>query len=181
MVMVNVGRTQAMAGIRKARPEEMPCVGAFFRANGYLQPLSPADTVIIAEQDDALCGPVRLCEERGCLVLRGMRVSEGRRRRGIGGESLETAALLIGHTDSCCIAHRQLERLYGRIGCVAATPDNAPAFLHARCAKYENRYGRDVVILRSPGWRRQTESGTARPTCGSGGLPRNSSMDGGQC
>ena len=139
-----------MVKTKKAHPDKMGRIAAFYRANEYRPTIRPTDVIAIAENDGELCGAVRLCEENNHLVLRGMRVSEKMRRQGIGTQLLETAEFFIGDRECFCIPHRYLQPLYGRIGFVLIDESEAPPFLQARCAKYKHEYGLDVIIMCRP-------------------------------
>lgn len=136
---------------RKAHPEEFEQVTAFYRDNDYEPAISPSDIIVVAENNGALCGAVRLCEEHGNLVLRGMRVCMGMRRQGIGTHLLQAVESIIGKRECFCIPHRHLRAFYGRIGFVEIEATGAPLFLRDRCAEYERIHDLDVIIMRRPG------------------------------
>jgi N-acetylglutamate synthase-like GNAT family acetyltransferase len=140
----------AMIRTRKAYADKMGRIAAFYRTNEYGPAIKPTDVIVIAENDGELCGAVRLCEENDRLVLRGMRVSERMRRRGIGTQLLEAAELLIGGRECLCVPHRHLQSFYGRIGFMVIDESEAPSFLQARWAEYRDKYGLDVIIMCRP-------------------------------
>jgi N-acetylglutamate synthase-like GNAT family acetyltransferase len=105
----------------------------------------------MAENQGVLCAAVRLCEEHGVLLLRGMRVCEGLRRQGIGTRLLQTIEPIVGERQCFSIPHRYLRSFYGRTGFVEIEEGAAPAFLGERCAEYRRKHGRDVIIMRRPG------------------------------
>ncbi len=135
---------------RQAGPEELEGVAAFYRAYGYGPELRLDDRIIVATDGHDLWGALRLCEEEGELVLRGMRVAEPLRRRGIGTQLLMRAEQIMGERPCFCVAHRYLGSLYGRAGFSPADEDETPAFLRERCAAYRREYGLDVVVMRRP-------------------------------
>jgi uncharacterized glyoxalase superfamily protein PhnB/N-acetylglutamate synthase-like GNAT family acetyltransferase len=140
-----------MAIARKAHPEEFERIAAFYRDNDYRPAISPADVIVVAENAGALCGAVRICDERDVLVLRGMRVGKDMRRRGIGTHLLQAVEPVIGARECFCIPHRHLRSFYGRIGFVEVEAAEAPSFLRERCAEYRREYGLDVIVMRRPG------------------------------
>ena len=79
---------------------------------------------------------------RGLLLL----LLDGKRQVA----KLETAELFIGDRACFCIPHRYLQSFYGQIGFVVIDENEAPAFLQARCAKYRDAYGLDVIIMCRP-------------------------------
>ncbi len=143
-----------MVVTREACPGDFERLAAFYRDNGYAPPISPADVIVVAEvagNEGALCGAVRLCDERGVLVLRGMRVCEDMRRQGIGTRLLHAVEPVIGARECFCIPHRYLRSFYGQIGFVDIEPTDPPEFLRERWARYRREYGLDVVLMRRPG------------------------------
>jgi N-acetylglutamate synthase-like GNAT family acetyltransferase len=152
-----------MIATRVAHPGEFDRIAAFYRDNGYTPPISPADVIVVAEvagNEGALCGAVRLCNERSVIVLRGMRVREHMRRQGIGTRLLHAVESVIGGRECFCIPHRYLRSFYGQIGFVEIEPTEAPEFLRERWATYGREYGLDVILMRRPGaaTRRHTDT-----------------------
>jgi N-acetylglutamate synthase-like GNAT family acetyltransferase len=133
---------------RRAHRDEIQRIVAFYRSFDYTPSIGPEDVLVIAELDDSLCGVVRLCQEQGVLVLRGMRVRQDVRRQGIGTRLLQAAKPLIGEQECFCIPHRTLCEFYGRIGFVAIAASQAPGFLQERLARYRAEYGLDVIVMR---------------------------------
>lgn len=140
-----------MVGTREAYPGEFERIAAFYRDNGYGPAISPADVIVVAENEGALCGAVRMCDEHGVLVLRGLRVCDGMRRQGVGTRLLQAVETVIGARECFCIAHRYLHSFYGRGGFVEIEPTEAPAFLRERWATYGREYDLDVIVMRRPG------------------------------
>ncbi len=138
--------------MRTAKPLDLERIVAFYRCNSYLPQVHGGDIVVLAERQGTLCGAVRLCEEHGLLLLRGMRIAQAAQRRGIGTQLLETAAVLVGNRECYCIPHRYLRRFYGHVGFQEIEPCAAPAFLQQRSTEYQREYDLDVIIMcRLPG------------------------------
>jgi N-acetylglutamate synthase-like GNAT family acetyltransferase len=135
---------------RRARQEEFEKIVAFYRDNDYRATIDSADIFVVAENEGALCGVVRICEEQDVLILRGMRFCEGVRRQGIGTHLLETVEALIGKRECFCIPHRYPGPFYGHIGFVEIEEKEAPLFLRERAATYRSAYGLDVILMRRP-------------------------------
>ncbi len=135
---------------RTARPGELDRVAAFYRANRYGPTIRPGDVIVLAVAGDELWGALRLCEEGGVLVLRGMRVAEQLQGRGIGTRLLRRAEQVISGRSCWCIAHRHLESFYSQAAFLAAAEPEIPAFLRDRCAAYRRDHGLDVVVMHRP-------------------------------
>jgi len=155
-----------MVVTREAYPGEFERIAAFYRDTGYTPPISPADVIVVAEaaeveNEGALCGAVRLCDEHSVLVLRGMRVCEDMRGQGIGTRLLQAVEPVIGARECFCIPHRYLRSFYGQIGFVEIQPTDPPEFLRERWATYRREYGLDVILMRRRGGasRRHTDPG----------------------
>ncbi len=135
-----------MVTIRCALPTELKRLETFYRETVYYGGLKAADTVIVAESDGEIVGAVRLCEEEGVLVLRGMRVREDLHRQGVGTQILAAVDRFVGERQCYCIAHRHLRSFYGQIEFDEIQLNTAPAFLQQRLAKYTEQ-GLDVIIM----------------------------------
>jgi N-acetylglutamate synthase-like GNAT family acetyltransferase len=162
-----------MVVTREAYPGEFERIAAFYRHNNYTPAINPADVIVVAEvaeneNESALCGAVRMCDEHSVLVLRGMRVCEGMRRQGIGTRLLQAVEPVIGGRECFCIAHRYLRSFYGRIGFVEIEPTEAPPFLRERWAAYGREYGLDVIVMRRPGGAKVSR---LQSTASASGLP----------
>lgn len=136
-----------MITTRAATSQDGDRITRFYAANGYAALLSPDDVIIVAEEDGNVCGALRLCLERDVLVLRGMRVGQRVRRRGIGTMLLKAAQSLIHDRDCYCIPHRHLRDFYTQIGFREIRPVDAPSFLRDRMEEYRSRYGLDAILM----------------------------------
>jgi N-acetylglutamate synthase-like GNAT family acetyltransferase len=136
-----------MLTTRIALPAELDRIREFYRDNGYSQDVLASDIFVVAEEDGDLCGTVRLCEENGFQVLRGMRVSEAMQRKRVGTQMLEAFKSVVGEQVCYCIPFRHLERLYGKIGFSTIEDSDAPQTLRDRCLMYRRDYGHDVIIM----------------------------------
>jgi N-acetylglutamate synthase-like GNAT family acetyltransferase len=142
-----------MVTTREAWPEEFDLVVEFYRSTGYDAIISQKDAIVIAEDNEMLCGAVRLCTERGILVLRGVRVKEGYQRQGVGTQLLRALVPVIRGRECFCIPYRYLRSFLGQIGFVEVDPVAAPPFLAERHAEYRSEGGLDVIIMRRPSTR----------------------------
>jgi N-acetylglutamate synthase-like GNAT family acetyltransferase len=136
-----------MVTIREASQEDSTKVVAFYRETEYLAPLSHVDRVLIAESDEGIIGALRLCRESEVLVLRGMRVLQGMRRRQIGTNLLSAASDILAEDTCYCIPHDYLEAFYRQVGFRKLPLPSAPAFLQDRWREYGRR-GLNVIIMR---------------------------------
>jgi GNAT superfamily N-acetyltransferase len=133
--------------IRIARSDEYSRVLTVYAALGYRRTIDPADTVWLAESAQDAVGIVRVAEEEGTLVLRGMRVAEHARRQRSGTRMLEAIAEWLGDRECYCVPYSHLAGFYGQIGFVPLEPAAAPAFLSERLAEYR-RNGQEVILMR---------------------------------
>ena len=137
--------------VRVAEPEDMDTIAAFYQQQGYDPPLKATDQFLIAEGVGALCGVVRVCREQGVLVLRGMRVSQEKQRRGIGSRLLLALEPLLEDNPCFCIAHAHLRTFYGQIGFVEIPVAQAPLFLQERIAGYRRDHRVSAILMARPG------------------------------
>ena len=134
--------------IRKAAPAEYPNVLAFYRKCGYSRGISDVDTVLVALREDVLLGVVRLCPERGVVVLRGMQVLAAYQGQGVGTRLLDHCLPLIEKAECYCIPWADLEHFYSKAGFQRCEPEQAPDFLEDRLRTYLAD-GLDVILMRT--------------------------------
>ena len=104
-------------------------------------------TTWLAESTGQIVGIVRVAEEEGTLVLRGMRVAPAFQRRQIGTRLLQNIAGWLGQRECYCIPYRHLSGFYGQIGFVETDGGSAPEFLGERLADYRQS-GLSVILMR---------------------------------
>ena len=112
------GTSPIVLEIARAEPE-LGAIRAFYASCGYTGPTEPDDEVVLAKDDGVIVGVVRLVDERGVRLLRGMYVGPDVQRRGIGSLMLARFEQLLDarRVDEAfltCGPH--LEGFYGRIG-----------------------------------------------------------------
>ena len=140
----------ARVQLRQASQEDTPRLLAFYQETGYSKGINPADVVVLAEEEGRIIGALRLCQEQGTLVLRGMRVQEEWQRQGVGTRLLQVAGERIGKRICYCLPHPHLEGLYGRIGFERVKLAAVPRFLRARQAEYRERGVETILMKRVP-------------------------------
>jgi GNAT superfamily N-acetyltransferase len=136
--------------VRRARACELQRIQAFYRSTGYGGGVSPEDRVFVAEHASALLGAVRLVREHGVTVLRGMRVAEDSRRRGVGTQLLAAVRDALADEECFCLPYRHLIAFYGQIGFACSEPSAGPPFLAQRLAQHHARSAGDFVLMRRP-------------------------------
>ena len=143
-------RRQEEIVVRRADPMDRARIEAFCNERGYRGFLSPEAAVVIAERGLDVAGLGRVQPDNGVLVLRGMGVDSGCRRRGIGTRLLELLIAEIGARRCYCIPYAHLREFYGRAGFADLDLDSAPHFLRDRILEYRNA-GNDVILMCRPG------------------------------
>lgn len=94
------------------------------------------DHVFAARLGERLVGLVRLVEEHGVLVLRGMRVTGSYRRKGVGKMLLRSLVPYLDRHDVYGLPNAHLVTFYGEIGFEVVHPGNLPALLQERLQRY---------------------------------------------
>ena len=135
--------------ISLASESELAEVEAFYSTVGYTGGALPADLIFVARDGSRIIGVVRLCEESGCCVLRGMYVASERQRSGIGTALLSELNAKVGARECWCIPFTHLREFYGVIGFGEVAPSSAPQFLRERHARYLNDGGDMIVMVRA--------------------------------
>lgn len=138
------------ATIRIAQAADLEHVLTTYERWGYKRGVAPGDTVWMAEAAGELIGVVRIAPENGSLVLRGMRIAEPWRRRGVGSAMLHVMGAWLGGRECFCVPYSHLTEFYGQIGFVEMAPTAAPVFLADRLAEYTGS-GLDVTLMRRLG------------------------------
>ena len=136
-----------MISIQQTPKNRYQETAAFYQQVGYGIKLHDDDTVLEARDGDKLVGVVRLAEENGALVLRGMYVDQDSQRRGVGTMMLEAAGREIGMRECWCIPFDHLRSFYSQIGFRECGREAAPKFLQQRLDDYRES-GRNVIIMR---------------------------------
>ena len=132
--------------VELVEPEELPSVRVFYEHVGYGGGVQATDQVLVIRVGQKIVAAVRLCEEHGTLVLRGMYVDAEYRSQGYGVQLLESAGNLIGAAECWCVPHAHLVQFYSRAGFREKETDSIPGFLVERQAQYERR-GHAVSVM----------------------------------
>ncbi len=135
--------------VQIARPTDLNWILAAYNSWNYQGGVGPDDTAWMAKLGDELIGVVRIVPEKNTLVLRGMRVAEPWRRRGVGSQMLRAIATWLGKRECYCIPYVHLVEFYGQIGFVEIVSTSAPSFLVERLAEYQRR-APNVTIMARP-------------------------------
>ena len=125
-----------MLTIRRADPGERSRLLDFYQAVGYRGSVGDTAVFFVAEEHAKVIGLLRVEEESGVAVLRGMRVIAGRQRQGIGTALLGAVAQHLGNRSCYCVPYAHLVGFYRQIGFSAVASVEAPAFLQERLAAY---------------------------------------------
>jgi len=133
-------------GIRIGQTSDTNRILSLYESLGYRQGIARDDTVWIAEASGEPIGIVRIAPEFGVLVLRGMRVAEPWRRRGLGTQMLRVVDTWVDGRDCYCVPYSHLPSFYGQIGFKEITRESAPPFLAARLNDYQQR-GLKVILM----------------------------------
>ncbi len=125
---------------------EHPDIAAFYELCGYSGGISADDTIFVAVRDSWLVGAVRLCEEQGVVVLRGMQVLARFQRQGIGQSLLDECLPEVNKSFCYCVPFAHLAEFYGANGFERCETGDAPDFLEDRCTNYIEQ-GHDVLVM----------------------------------
>ena len=136
-------------GIRVAAIDDLDNAREAYRAWGYRGSIGPNDEVLMAEGDGELLGIVRLAEEGGVYVLRGMQVSPSSQRQGIGTTLLHEFMKRLGGAKCYCVPYTHLDGFYAQAEFRECSSESAPRFLADRLSQYLEG-GRKVILMRRP-------------------------------
>jgi GNAT superfamily N-acetyltransferase len=147
--------------IQSAKASEVTGLETFYRRTDYGGSVTPADLVVYATEAGKIIGAGRLSEEEGVLVLRGMRVLEKHRDRGVGKAILGSLVREGSKRDCYCIPYRYLQQFYSAKGFDKIAPSIAPDFLRDRFKAYRSR-GLDVTLMRRKDCKDSSKNGSHR-------------------
>lgn len=139
-----------MTIITRARPYDVEDIKAFYRQCGYGGGLSEKDLAFIARLEAKIIGAVRLCPEKGFIVLRGMQVLSSSQRQGIGKQLLQSSTEYLVNHLCYCIPWQHLRPFYQQARFQEVLPDKVPALLRARFNNYISREMRVILMCRLP-------------------------------
>jgi len=139
-----------MFGIGVVPESGLAQVRAFYGQAGYGGGVSALDTVLAASAGDRVLGAVRLCEEHGVIVLRGMFVAADAQRQGIGLALLAACLPWLDRGESFCLPYDHLVGFYSAAGFEPVPAEMLPPFLHARLTSYLEK-GQRVLGMRRAG------------------------------
>ncbi|MDO8756461.1 MAG: GNAT family N-acetyltransferase [Elusimicrobiota bacterium] len=135
--------------IRQTDEKEADGVNDLYRRCGYSGNVAQNDIVLLAEIDHAPVGAVRICEENGIRVLRGMYLLPAHQRAGIGSALLHRCIPAIKDRPCYCLPYAHLAGFYKQIGFSRINGIELPEFLKARLESYREK-GLDVVAMKRP-------------------------------
>jgi GNAT superfamily N-acetyltransferase len=115
---------------------EFPQVAALYRECGYGGGIDDADKAIAAKIGESVVAAVRLCQESGVTVLRGMQVLPAYQRQGIGSKLLSACVPCFNCGAVYCLPYAHLADFYGTVGFTTARQQDLPQFLQDRQAGY---------------------------------------------
>ncbi len=136
--------------IRWAHERDRPAALVCYERNGYSGGIRAGDRVLVAERDGRIVGVVRLVDEEGHRVLRGMYLDEVERGRGLGRSMLLEVTQRIGPRTCWLVCSRHLAPFYGEVGFQPALESEAPPHLRLRAIGYGSEHGPQVVLRRQP-------------------------------
>ena len=125
-------------------------IRAFYETVGYGGGVSAADVTLAARFNGRLLGAVRLCTERGVLVLRGMQVDPDAQRKGVGRALLGHCLPYLDTGMAYCLPYDHLVKFYGQIGFEVTSPESLPAFLADRLTGYVSSNLPTIAMRRIP-------------------------------
>jgi GNAT superfamily N-acetyltransferase len=139
-----------MPGIEIVHRSELARIRAFYEGVGYGGGVGDSDLAFAATIDGRVAGAVRLCEEAGMIVLRGMHVAPAWQRQGIGRALLARCVPWLDRGEAFCLPYGHLIDLYGEAGFTLTPPKTLPRFLAERLEGYLSK-GQRVLAMRRPG------------------------------
>jgi len=143
----------ATCGIRIIQGENDPVLlrdlTRIYDVCGYGGKIEADDTLFVAYLSGIAAGGVRLCNEEGVIVLRGMEILPGYRRQGLGLGLLAACKPALSEQTVYCLPYAHLVDFYATVGFSPIDIACAPYFLQARAAGYVKTGKKIVAMCRS--------------------------------
>jgi predicted N-acetyltransferase YhbS len=139
-----------MPKVAIVHPSELARLRAFYAEAGYGGGVRDADLAFAATIDGRVVGAVRLCEEAGVIVLRGMHVDPAFQHQGIGRALLAQCVPWLDRGEAFCLPYDHLAGFYGKVGFTPAPLKTLPRFLTERLEGYLLK-GQRVLTMRRAG------------------------------
>ncbi|GAB2857106.1 hypothetical protein GCM10027277_26890 [Pseudoduganella ginsengisoli] len=139
-----------MIKVERVPVVELGQVAGLYQAAGYGGGVAEADVTLAAWHGGHMIGVVRLCEEGGVTVLRGMQVLPEFQRQGVGRMLLEHCVPYLDRDVAYCLPYTHLVQFYGQAGFATAAPEELPPFLAKRLVGYAVS-GHKVLAMRRSG------------------------------
>lgn len=131
---------------RKLKVDETVIAQSFYNQVEYRKPIKDDDVVFGAFDNQSMIGAVRLENENGVRVLRGMQIHYKYAGHGVGKKLLRLFESELGNNVCYCIPFSWLENFYSCIGFKKIDSQLAPQFLQERLR--EN--SQTIIMKRDP-------------------------------
>jgi len=135
-----------MLSIDCDRAANLDWLSEFYRQCGYGGKVQPEDRVFFAVDNNQIQGVVRLAQEKGACILRGMQVVRNQQQRGIGKRLLAILTQTLDGKECFCLPYTHLEQFYGQAGFITVADAELPGFLRERKQGYLHRE-MDVIAM----------------------------------
>ena len=152
--MVRVGLIPAlgaMPSISVLDTSNFSQAAALYNECGYRGGIADTDTAIAAWAGRSVVAAVRLCQEGGVTVLRGMQVLPAYQRQGIGSKLLLACVPYLNLGTSYCLPYAHLTAFYGAVGFVTVGVSELPKFLQDRQSGYASSGLGTIAMSRMAG------------------------------
>ncbi len=131
---------------RRLSTSEVPLAQKFYNDIEYKKAIKADDVVVAAFDKNLMMGAIRLENEEGVRVLRGMQIHYKYAGRGIGKRLLKVFDNELGNHVCYCIPFSWLEGFYSCIGFKKIEPHLAPSFLQDRLEESSQT----IIMKRDP-------------------------------
>ena len=136
--------------IEQLAPIDYEVIRSVYAACDYSGGINEDDIGFLASLRGIPAAAVRLTNEEGVLMLRGMMVKPEYQRHGIGKQVLQALDPHIGKNACYLVGRKHLIDFYGGIGFKKIEPSEAPDFLRDRAQLYNTNGYECILMYRSP-------------------------------
>ena len=131
--------------VRRLLPEQHSALAQFYKRNQYKGKVKESDKIwVLTQIDGHVVAAVRLCQQAGFTMLRGVWVERGVRAKGLGSQLLRHLQS-SGELHGCyCFPYLHLERFYAKHGFQRV--EQVPVALQPIFERY-NRKSAQVLLM----------------------------------
>jgi len=132
--------------ITKAKQSDLKAINEFYEKCGLLGEANKNEYILIAKNQNAIIGAIRLSNENNIYILKGLQIAENYQNQGIGVRLLNSIKEKIVNKDCFSLIFAEHQKFYNDIGFYKINKSESPAFLIERYELLKNKYKSLIIV-----------------------------------